>query len=264
MTSTAAKPKRVSIAALWQATPRRDARRPALEGHLPFNPELLATVPAVGRRYLERAVTPGRPLASAVRLWMQGRIKLGEKWHSFQGEEVICWDRGLIWRATTWMQGLPIWGSDRIVDGVGEMQWKLLGLFPVMTGTGEDITRSAVGRMQGEVVWLPSALCHPEVTWTALDEARVQANVTTLARPASLILTVGDDGRLEQVKLSRWGNPAGGAYHNVDFGVLVEESGTFEGYTIPTQIRAGWFFGSDRFASEGEFFRCTINKAVYR
>jgi hypothetical protein len=195
---------------------------------------------------------------------MHGEIKLGEKWHLFRGEEVICWQRGMIWRATTWMRGLPIWGADRIVDGVGEMQWKLLGLLPVMTGAGDDITRSAVGRMQGEVVWLPAVLCHPEVTWTALDQARVQANFTTLDQPAHLTLTVRDDGTLEQVKLSRWGNPTGGAFHEVDFGVLVEASAIFEGYTIPTQIRAGWFFGSDRFASAGEFFRCTIDKATYR
>jgi hypothetical protein len=52
--------------------------------------------------------------------------------------------------------------------------------------------------------------------------------------------------------------------HLSPHGVLVEASSTFEGYTIPTQIRAGWFFGSDRFASEGEFFRCTIDKAIYR
>lgn len=255
MTNPVGKPKQVSLTALWQAAP---------PCHHSFNPESLTQVPAAARRYLERAIPPDQPLASAVRLWMHGRIKLGEKWYPFRGEEVIRWDRGMIWRATAWMQGLPIFGADRLVDGVGEMQWKLLGLLPVMTGAGDDITRSAMGRMQGEMVWLPAVLCYPEVTWMALDAARVEARFMTLGQPANLTLTVNDDGRLEQVKLSRWGNPEGGAYHNVDFGVLVEKSGTFEGYTIPTQLRAGWFFGSERFASEGEFFRCKINKATYR
>ncbi|MGB3518164.1 MAG: DUF6544 family protein [Elainellaceae cyanobacterium] len=247
--------KRVSLTALWQADQPRDCS---------FNPELITTVPSVAHRYLERAIPSDQPLASAVRLWMHGRIRLREKWYSFRGEEVIRWDRGLIWRATTWMQGLPIFGADRIVDGVGEMRWKLLGLLPVMTGVGDDITRSAMGRMQGEVVWLPSVLCHPEVTWTVIDQAKVQAHFTTLEQPASITLTVKNDGTLEQAKLRRWGNPTGGAFQDIDFGVLVGESGTFDGYTIPTQIRVGWFFGSDRFAAEGEFFRCTIDKAVYR
>jgi hypothetical protein len=38
----------------------------------------------------------------------------------------------------------------------------------------------------------------------------------------------------------------------------------FGEYTIPTRLLLGWFFGSDRFESEGEFFRCSINNAIYR
>ena len=195
---------------------------------------------------------------------MHGDIKLGKKWHPFKGEEVICPNRGTIWRATTWMQGLPIWGADRVVDGVGNMQWKILGLFPVMKASGDDVTRSGVGRVQGESVWLPSVLCSPDISWMELGSSEVQANFTALSEPAKLTLTVNDRGMLERVKFDRWGNPGGGECHYVDFGGIIEESGTFGGYTIPTRLRLGWFFGSDRFESEGEFFRCAIDKAVYR
>lgn len=44
----------------------------------------------------------------------------------------------MIWRATTWMQGLAIWGADRVVDGVSDVRWKMLGLFPVMQASGAD------------------------------------------------------------------------------------------------------------------------------
>lgn len=252
---TMTKTKPVSIEELWQSATTSDRH---------FSSALLTQLPTTAHRYLEQAIAPDTSLASAVRLWMHGDIKLGEKWHSFQGEEVICWHRGMIWRARTWMGGLPIWGADRIVDGVGDMQWKILGLFPVVTAVGEDVTRSARGRLQGEAVWLPSVLCQPDIVWTQLDQSQVQANFTTGGESAHLIFTVSDSGTLEQVKFDRWGNPEGGAYHYVDFGVLVEKSELFEGYTIPSRIRAGWFFCGDRFESEGEFFRCTIDKAIYR
>jgi hypothetical protein len=255
MTTTITKTRQISIEELWKSTPTSDRR---------CNPELFTALPSTARRYLERAIAPDMPLASAVRLWMHGDIKLGQKWHPFQGEEAICWNRGMIWRATTWMRGLPIWGADRVVNGLGTMQWKILGLFPVMQASGDDITRSGVGRVQGESVWLPSVLCSPDISWTELDASKVQAHFTTLGEPAHLTLTVSDAGLLECVKFERWGNPEGKAYHSVDFGVKVDESGTFAGYTIPKRIRAGWFFGSDRFESEGEFFRCTIDKAIYR
>ncbi|WP_334860555.1 DUF6920 family protein [Nostoc sp.] len=229
-----------------------------------FQPELLTDIPPVARRYLENAMAPGTQLASAVRLWMHGEIKLGQKWHPFKGEEVIYWNRGMIWRAKTSMQGLPIWGADRIVDGVGESRWKILGLFPVMQASGEDITRSTVGRVQVESMLLPSVLCNPDISWIELNGSQVQANFTALGEPAKLTLTVNDQGMLEQAKIDRWGNLEGEAFHYIDFGGMVEDSGTFDGYTIPTRLRVGWYFGSDRFESEGEFFHCAIDKAIYR
>jgi magnesium-transporting ATPase (P-type) len=90
------------------------------------------------------------------------------------------------------------------------------------------------------------------------------ANFTSLGEPAKLTLTVGEQGILENFKFDRWGNPEGKEFHYVDFGGIVEQSHTFDGYMIPTRIRAGWYFGSERFESDGEFFRCTIDKAIYR
>jgi hypothetical protein len=100
--------------------------------------------------------------------------------------------------------------------------------------------------------------------WTELDTTHVQANFTTLNEPAELLLTIDNIGRLERVNFKRWGNPEGGDHHYVDFGGVVEEELSFGGYTIPTSLRLGWFFGSDRFESEGEFFRCSIDNAIYR
>lgn len=256
------KVKPITLEKLWQAPPVSAEESP-LENQR-FDPEALTAAPPVARRYLCWAIAPAAPLASAVRLQMHGTIRLGDQWHRFTGEEVIRWHQGMIWRATTWMQGLPIFGADRLVEGRGDMRWKLLGLLPVMQASGADVTRSAAGRIQGEAIWLPSVLCQPGVTWTELSESQVQANFTAFGEPAHLTLTLDAQGAIQQVALQRWGNPEGNEYHYGAFGVRVEASGFFEGYTIPTSIRAGWFFGTERFEREGEFFRCTIDQACYR
>jgi len=64
--------------------------------------------------------------------------------------------------------------------------------------------------------------------------------------------------------MPRWGNPDGGEFHYSRCGGFVEEEGTFAGYTIPTRMRVGWHFGTDGFEQEGEFFRVTIDDAIYR
>jgi hypothetical protein len=245
----------ISLDELWNSAPTNEQV---------LGSESFADLPSLARLYLEHAIAPGAKVASAVRLWMHGEIKLGQRWYAFKGEEVIRWNRGMIWRATTWMRGLPIWGADRLVDGLSAVQWKMLGLFPVMSASGPDVTKSGIGRLQGESVWLPSVLCGPDVSWTELDATNIQANFTVLGEWAELILTVDRSGRLERIKFQRWGNPEGVEHHYADFGGLAEEEATFGDYTIPTSLRLGWFFGSNCFESKGEFFRCTVDNAIYR
>lgn len=228
-----------------------------------FEPEQFAHLPEAGQRYLKYAIAPGTKLARAVRLRMHGEIKL-KQWQPFQAQEVISLKQGMIWKATAWFKGLPIKGWDRVVEGEGAMQWKLLGLIPVMSASGADVTRSAIGRMQGECIWLPSVFCQPHVKWTALDDCQAQAQLTLWGETTQLTFTVNETGQLRQFSFERWGNPEGAEHHYVNFGGYLEEESTFSGYTIPTQLRAGWYFDSTQFESAGEFFRATIDEAVYQ
>jgi hypothetical protein len=255
MTATTHKTKETSLDELWESAPVSTEI---------FQPESITHLPETARRYLEHAIAPGAKLASAVRFWMHGEIKLEHKWHHFTAEEVVCWDRGMIWQAKTWINGLPISGADRVVDGIGHSQWKTFGLVSVVNETGVDVTRSAIGRMQSESVCLPSVLCHPDITWTEIDTTHVKANFTALGEQAELWLGINRFGVLENLKFLRWGNPAGGEHHYVDFGGVVDADAKFGDYTIPTRLNIGWFFDGERFESEGEFFRCTIDKAIYR
>jgi len=79
-----------------------------------------------------------------------------------------------------------------------------------------------------------------------------------------LALAVDDQGALKSLSLSRWGNPGGADFHYVPFGGVVEQEGSFSGYTIPTRLRVGYYPGTERFEQDGEFFRCTVDEALYR
>jgi len=159
-----------------------------------------------------------------VLLKMHGEIKLGQ-WFPFQAEEVLAADGNFVWAATVSAYGIPIRGSDRLIQGQGVMSWKLLDVFPVMSATGPDITKSALGRATAEIA-----------TWLV---------------PAGTPSAV--PGR---VTFPRWGNPGGGAFRDALFVVEVEEVRSFGGRVVPSRIRAGW--------DGDEFFRATIDSADYR
>ncbi len=247
----------VSLDGLWHSAP-------APAGV--FSRQHIETLPEPARRLLEHAIAPGTPLASAVRLQMHGEIKLG-RWLPFRASQVIRRDGNMLWRATMNPWGVPLFrGFDRLVDGAGEMQWKLLGLVPVVTASGPDITHSAAGRARAESIWLPSLLCGNEVSWTSTDPSHATATVSVAGATSPVDFAIDGHGRLSAVRVSRWGNPPPepGRFQSVDFGGVLEEERTFAGYTIPVRVRVGWHIGSPRFASEGEFFRATIDEAAFR
>jgi hypothetical protein len=248
--------EQISLDRLWDS--------PVASDSPVFELEKIAHFPAIVQRYFERAIAPGTALAARVRLRMHGEIKLNNHWYPLEAEQVIHADRGMIWQARTRMAaGVVIKGSDRLVDGAGAMLWRLFGLIPVMRASGADIARSGAGRMAAELVWLPSALCRQDVTWTAFDAKCAQAHFTLQGYAITLNLVLDDRGRLNAVYLKRWGDVGSGDFREADFGGIVEAETTLAGYTIPSRLRIGWFFGTPRFESEGEFFRVAIDEAVF-
>ena len=113
----------------------------------------LVGLPKPVRRYLTQAITPGTPLATAGRLRMRGRIKVG-RWLPFRAHQVLnphprpCLDRSG-GRGHCWLRPY--------VDGTGGMDWKLAGLLTVARAQGPHVTRSTV-RAGAEAIWLPTTL----------------------------------------------------------------------------------------------------------
>ena len=225
---------------------------------LPFHIHDYISLPEASQNFLSHAIAEGTPLARTVRLEMTGEIKL-KKWLPFTATQIVRADRGFVWSAKVKTGFAYIKGSDQFIDGVGEMRWKLLGLIPVMSGTGPDISRSASDRYAMERILLPSALCRPEVRWTS-QNGNASAEAPGIAK---ITLGLDPNGSVKFVSMLRWGNPDGGAFALAPFGGYTDAEATWGGYTIPTQLRIGWHAGTDRF-EEGEFFRANITSAEFR
>lgn len=242
------------LARLWESVQPLDGT---------IDSSTLGGLPEPAARYLTHAIAPGAHRAEAVRLDMHGEVKLGT-WRPFSARQVISASKGFIWRAKATMGLISISGSDRLIDGRGAMHWALFGLFPIIDASGPDITRAAIARVAVEAIWLPSAFCSSDVAWTAAGPARAHASRDVRGERIEIDLDVAADGALEAAYVDRWGNPGGGAFRYERFGGIVERERTFGGYTIPTRHRIGWYPGTPRFETEGEFLRISIDDAEYR
>jgi hypothetical protein len=255
MTATLAVPKQAG--AVRQEWLRLAAAAAATEK---FDPTMTAELPAAVQRWLSHAILPGTPLWRSVELTMHGQIKLG-RWRPFTARQVLAPPDGYIWAATARLAGLPVTGYDRLSSGTGQMRWRLLGMIPMMTAAGPDVTRSAYGRLAGEICLLPTAFRH--ATWTEGKHPGTAVATWQFGNDTEAAeLDVDSGGRLTQVRVNRWGNPDGAPIGRFPFGVRVEAEAEFGGIAIPSVLRAGWWRGTGR-QREGDFFRAEITSAVF-
>ncbi|MEP7178874.1 MAG: DUF6544 family protein [Pseudonocardiales bacterium] len=226
-----------------------------------FDLAMLVDLPEPARRWLTRAIAPGTPLWQSVELAMHGEIRLG-RWRGFTANQVAAPPLGYIWAARTRIFGVPVVGYDRLSSGTAQMRWRLLSLVPVMTAQGPDITRSAAGRLASEFVLVPTSF--RAATWRLGDRPDTAVATWRIgAEHVDVEVHVGPEGQLLDVLLQRWSNPGGEPYGYHPFGVTVEAERTFAGITIPSTLRAGWWWGTDR-QNEGEFFRAHVTNATFR
>ena len=105
----------------------------------------LSGLPDPVRADFRASIAIDTPLAQSARLRMRGRIKIG-RWVPFRARQVLAPQHGFLWIAHA--AGL-IAGSDHYALGKGAMDWRLVGLVPVMrvfcTGPGGGDVMSASG-----------------------------------------------------------------------------------------------------------------------
>ncbi|PMB48904.1 hypothetical protein CEN41_00285 [Fischerella thermalis CCMEE 5330] len=230
-----------------------------------FTEDMVAGLPNPVQRYFLHAITPGTPLASSVTLEMSGSFRLGEDKPSvpMQAKQRISLLKGFVWQATVGRGLSQFVGADYYIKGTGRVRFSLWGLVPLVNAHTHNIARSSLGRLAGEFVWLPSALLPQQgVIWQAIDERTVQASFVIDDEPVTLTLIVDADGKVLQLSLPRWGDKTeDGSWDYIPFGVEFQAEQQFGGFTIPSQMNAGWWFGTERYL---EFFRATIAKAEFQ
>ena len=229
-----------------------------------FREEMVAGLPAPARRYLLHSIKPATPLAKSVRLRMIGglRPEVDAHWTRMRAEEILSVPEGFVWKAAVRRRGKSYRGADYYADGVGRARFWLWGFIPAMRMEGPDTSKSAVGRLAIESVWLPSCLLpQAGAKWESINAHSAQVTLRIGDETATLTLSIDADGRLQRAVISRWGTVTeDGTPAYVPFHLDVEEEREFEGYTIPSNVATGWWVRPDYYL---EFFRATLLEATY-
>jgi hypothetical protein len=237
----------------------RSLREPGMvQMPAPFDPATVADFPEPARRWLLHAIEPGTLLADAVEIRMHGEILLG-RWRPFTATQAIVPDAGFVWAAHTRLAGLPARGFDSYSLGEGVMRWRMLGVIPLMSGEGYDITRSAADRLAVESVLLPTAFVH--AAWhpgPEPDTATYLRHFGNRHARARATIRVAPEGQLLGVSMRRWGRPSGRHYAEHLFDVRFDREFGVDGMVLPDAVSASWVAAD---GTRQEFFRASLDAA---
>lgn len=226
-----------------------------------FDPADVEHLPDPARRLLRHALRPGVTLAPTVTLDMTGSVRIG-RWMPFRARQVLTVGAGFMWAPRVGRGPMVVTGADVYERGRGVLDFRLWGLLPVAHESGPDTDRSAAGRLAAEtVVWAPQGLTPAMgATWSAVDDDRAIVHLPVDHRVIDVTVTVDARGRLRALSLQRWGDPDGRGARPHPFGGDVGEYRQFDGVTLASAGRVGWFWGTPRQADE-IFFRYRITGA---
>jgi hypothetical protein len=94
-----------------------------------------------------------------------------------------------------------------------------------------------------------------------VDDSRFTATVDLHGLSTPLTFNVDQEGRLKDLVLQRWGNLTHDhSFQEIPYGIVAEEERTFGGHTIPSKLRGGWWYGTDRY---DDVIRLTMDSVEY-
>jgi hypothetical protein len=229
-----------------------------------FTEDMVAKLPEPVQRYFLRAIAPGTMLATSVRLDMEGKFRLAQDkpWLPMQAQEILA-AKGFVWKAKIGSGLSQFQGADYYFNRSGRMQFSILGLVPIVNVQNSDTVRSAIGRFVAELMWLPSALLPQQgVQWQAINDHTIQAQLKVDDEPVTLTFVIDTNGRLLEGYALRWGDHnKDGSWIYIPMGGKCYAERTFDGFTIPSQVGVGWWFGSEEYF---EFFQSSIKNAQFK
>jgi hypothetical protein len=212
----------------------------------------LAALPPPVLAYLKR-VLPGDVLAGRAGLARARFEQTGRFWTKPGGEGLPFTARQTIlhfapafsWEARMAMGPVPVRVCDRLIDGRGELQARILGIFapPGSTATDEaELTRGELLRVMAELPWAPLSIARlPGLSWQERSDRSVEATLSAGGVMGRVTFFFGEQGLIERIRADdRLYLHDGLAEHRPWEGAFSDYQRTPQGLLIPLDGEVRW------------------------
>ena len=209
------------------------------------NHTTLGRLPAPVRRYLAKAIAPGRTTAHTARLEQSGmfRPSLEGKWFPMSGRQYFtAASPGFIWWGRVHIApGIWIDAVDRSVNGAGNMLIRAGSTVTIADAVGPELDQGALLRLLGELAWLPTAyLDERYIRWAAVDDRHAIATLAVNGRQVTGLFEFGTDDFPVRFTANRFRDVGGGKSVLTPFVGECRDYRDAGGLVVPHQVIGSW------------------------
>lgn len=225
---------------------RLDAeRRPRSRAKVSFHD--IGDLPQVVQRYLRKVLKEGQAVVNGAHIQHSGSFRMtleSEHWWPFISDQVITTEPpGFDWHARIKLApGLDVHVHDAYIAGLGILDARLMGLFPV--ARQQDSNELAAGelmRFLAEAVWYPTALLPSQgVQWRAIDARSALAMLNDGHASVTLCFRFDEDGLISSVHARARGCSVGGRVVPTPWQGRFRDYRVFNGMLLPSEGDVGW------------------------
>ena len=151
------------------------------------------------------------------------------------------------WEANITSKGIPITVCDRLVDGMGELEARLFGLFRVAKATGPELLRGELLRYLAEIPWFPHAAANQSLmSWQQDGDSKLYGTIS-LGEVSATVEYRLKDGLIESIFVPDRGRSVGGK------SIPTPWLGEFKKYKkmgnvlVPTYGEVSWLLDEGKF-----------------
>lgn len=211
----------------------------------------LAGLPHCVQKWMERSGVVGKEKIRTVRLTQRGRMRLeeGKPWMPVEAVQYINVDEpGFVWKAKVKAAPLiNLVGRDKYYQGHGSMQFRLLGLVPIVDARpGKEMDQSTLLRYLAEMIWYPTAALNDYITWEEIDAHSARATMTWQGVSASMVFRFNDEGDMVSSVARRY-REVNGEFVLDDWGGVARGYKEFNGIRISNKSDVIWKYKTGDF-----------------
>lgn len=224
---------------------RTEMRKASQKGmSLPIDLEKIHVLPVPVQKWLSKTKATEFLVPETIYLTQELELKMTpkqEKWIKEKADQYFTVaPPAFNWSIDAKMMAiLNIVGRDKFVDGKGEMEIRLLSLFPVAHAKDNPKTNQAtLQRFLAEMVWFPGAMLGKQISWKELDNLSAEATLTVNKTKASGVFHFTEDGLFHFFEADRFKDQNDDKTSKWIVEALKHEEKN--GILLPTELEASW------------------------